>query len=186
MATDVLTTADELPEISAAARNRGQRCELIAGELKMMSPGGWKHGRTIGKVELRLARFIEDNELGEWFGAETGFRIAREPDTVRAPDFAFIAKANLPEHDPPEAYWPGAPDFAVEVLSPHDRTGDVDEKIKAWLAAGVRLLWVINPGLQTVTAYRSMTDVSVCVAGEEVEAPGLLPGFRVAVAEFFR
>jgi Uma2 family endonuclease len=133
----------------------------------------------------RLGHFIEKHDLGLVFGAETGFLIARDPDTVRAPDFAFIAKPNLPKDKPAEAFWPGAPDLAVEVLSPGDTTGEVDEKISAWLAAGSAAVWVIDPQLQTVAIYRSRTDIRIRTVGESLEGTPLVPGFSCPVAELF-
>jgi Uma2 family endonuclease len=120
------------------------------------------------------------------FGAETGFRLANNPDTVRAPDIAFIAKENLPAEMPRDGFWPGAPDLAVEVLSPSDRTGEVDEKIDAWLAAGCAAVWVVDPKLQTVTVYRSRTDIQVKTAGETLPGDPVVPGFSCRVDELFR
>ena len=114
--------------------------------------------------------------------AGTGFLIGRGPDTVRAPDIAFIARENLPEQDPSEAYWPGAPDLAVEVLSPNDKRGEVDEKIESWLAAGVRLLWVVDPQLRNVTSYRSATDAIIPSSAEELDGGEVVSGFRCLVA----
>ena len=152
----------------------------------MMSPSGWKHGEVVSELHILLGRHIKDNDLGRLFGAETGFLIASDPDTVRAPDIAFIAKENLPNSDPSDAFWPGAPDLAVEVLSPSDRTGEVDEKIQDWLTAGVRLVWIVDPKLCTVTAYRSATDVTTHTATDQLEGGRIVPGFLCQIAEIFR
>lgn len=151
-----------------------------------MSPAGWLHGDAIGALHSELGHFIRRNRLGKIFGAETGFLLARNPDTVRAPDIAFIANANIPAALPESGYWPGAPDLAVEVISTNDRAGEIDEKIKVWLEAGVQLLWVVDPELQTVTAYRSLTDVLAYPRNATLEAGELLPGFSLEVAEIFR
>jgi len=151
----------------------------------MMSPSGWKHGKVVGQVHGLLWRHVQSRDLGHVFGAETGFWISRNPDTVRAPDVAFIARENLPEHDPAEAFWPGAPDLAVEVLSPDDRLGEVTQKTQAWLTAGVKLLWIVNPKLRTVTVYRSEPDVTVKVDGEELDGGEVVRGFRCTVADIF-
>jgi Uma2 family endonuclease len=148
MSTTTRVTAAELLELPTGL---GKRHELVAGELRMMSPSGWEHGEVVGNLQTLLGSFIRQHRLGRVFGAETGFLLKRNPDTVRAPDFAFIAKEHLPAQKPKEAFWPGAPDLAVEVLSPGDRTGDVDEKIEEWLAAGCAAVWVVDPKLQTVT-----------------------------------
>ena len=183
MSTITLYTADELLTLPTGM---GKRYELVAGELREMSPSGWRHGAVVDNLHTLLGSFIRARGLGRGFGAETGFRIACDPDTVRAPDFAFIAKEHIPSEPPEEGYWPGAPDLAVEVLSPSDRTGEVDEKIDAWLNAGCAAVWVIDPKLETVTVYRSRTDVQVKTAGEELQGDPIVPGFSCGVDELFR
>jgi len=185
MSTTQQTTAEELLRISRELKMRGKRCELVSGELRIMSLGGWRHGGTIGRLHFKIGSFILNKQLGEVFGAETGFLLSRDPDTVRAPDFAFISQANLPESNPEETFWPGPPDFAIEVLSPGDNMRDVDEEIQAWLTAGVKLLWVVDPALQTVTEYRSATDVTIYTAGDNIDSIDILPGFSLEVSRIF-
>src|SRR5437868_4223727 len=120
MSTTTVVTADDL---LALPTGMGKRYELVAGELRTMSPSGWRHGQIIADLSVLLGVFIREKNLGRWFGAETGFLLRRDPDTVRAPDFAFIANEHLPKTKPKEAFWPGAPDLAVEVLSPGDTAG---------------------------------------------------------------
>jgi Uma2 family endonuclease len=151
----------------------------------MMSPAGWRHGAVVGNLHSLLGSYIRTRRLGRVFGAETGFQLSREPDTVRAPDLAFVTAANLPEEDPTEAYWPGAPDLAVEVLSPGDTVAQVDEKIAAWLSAGAALVWVLDPVLRCVTIYRALTDVTVRPAGTKLEGEAVVPGFVCEVEELF-
>jgi Uma2 family endonuclease len=104
---------------------------------------------------------------------------------VRAPDVAFIAKQNLPSNMPSEAFWPGAPDLAVEVLSPDDRTGEVDEKIDAWLTAGCLAVWIVDPKLQTVTVYQSQRVVVTYTTGQSLDGGEVIPGFGCKVDELF-
>ena len=180
------TTSFTAAELLALPTGMGKRYELVAGELRVMSPSGWRHGEIVDNLDALISPFIRKHSLGRGFGAETGFLIRRNPDTVRAPDFAFIAKANLPEKKPKEAFWPGAPDLAVEVLSPDDRTGEVDEKIEAWLDAGCAAVWVVDPKLETVTIYLSRTNVQVKTAGETLQGDPVVPGFSCAISELFR
>jgi Uma2 family endonuclease len=182
MSTTSLVSADDL---LAMPTGMGKRYELVAGELRVMSPSGWAHGKVIAKLHNRLGYFIEQHDLGIVFGAETGFRLAIDPDTVRAPDFAFIAKENLPKELPEAGFWPGPPDLAVEVLSPGDRTGEVDEKIDAWLAAGCRAVWIVDPKMETVTTYLSRTVVKMNTADDMLDGHPVVPDFRCAVAELF-
>jgi Uma2 family endonuclease len=183
MSTTSLSTAADL---LALPTGMGKRYELVLGEIRVMSPAGWQHGGVVFKLQTLLGSFILEQKLGQGFGAETGFLIQRNPDTVRAPDFAFISQRNLPAKAPTEAFWPGAPDLAVEVLSPGDSTGEVGEKIDAWLAVGCAAVWVIDPRLQTVTTYRSRTDASVKTVAETLDGGDVVPGFSCPVAELFR
>jgi Uma2 family endonuclease len=182
MSTTTVVTADELLRLPMGM---GKRYELVLGELRVMSPAGWQHGMVVDNVQYLLGSHIRTRRLGRGFGAETGFLLTRKPDTVRAPDFAFIAKEHLPATDPAEAYWPGAPDLAVEVLSPDDRKGEVAEKVEAWLSARCSLVWVIDPKKQTVTIHQSPTDSRLLSAEDTVTGDPLLPGFTCAVKEFF-
>jgi Uma2 family endonuclease len=183
MSTSTFVTADELLKLPTGM---GKRYELVAGELRTMSPSGWRHGAVVGNLHTILGQYVRQRKLGKSFGAETGFLLARDPDTVRAPDFAFIAKKNVPAQPPSEAFWPGAPDLAVEVLSPGDRTGEVDEKIAAWLSAGAVAVWAVDPKLETVTIYESSTKVQVRTSGDQLDGGAVLPGFSCAVDELFR
>lgn len=152
----------------------------------MMSPAGWQHGDIASTIHVRLATFIDAHMLGKSFSAETGFILSRDPDTVRAPDFAFIAKENLPAKPPTEAYWPGAPDLAVEVLSPDDRPGYVNEKIRAWFAAGAQEVWIVDPKLKSVAIHRSASEVTEYTVGDTIAgSEQLLPGFSCPVVEMF-
>jgi Uma2 family endonuclease len=183
MSTTSTVTAAELLELP---RGMGKRYELVAGELRVMSPSGWKHGKVVGKLHGRIIAFVEQHKLGIVFGAETGFQLSTNPDTVRAPDVSFVAAKNVPAEEPQQAFWPGAPDLAVEVLSPNDRTGEVDEKIEAWLAAGTEVVWVADPKLRTVTIYQSGENVAVRSSGQTLDGGTLLPNFSCSVDELFQ
>lgn len=183
MSTTTLVTAAEL---LALPMGMGKRYELVLGELRVMPLHTWRHGSVVSNLYATLAMFVKQHDLGMMFGAETGFRLARDPDTVRAPDIAFIAKQNIPAEMPREAFWPGDSDLAVEVLSPDDRTGEVDEKIEAWLAAGTIAVWIVDPKLRTVTIYESENSVDVRAVGQSLDGGKVVPGFSCLVDELFR
>ena len=178
------TTTVTAAHLSAMPRD-GMRRELVAGELRMMSPSGWRHGKVVGWLHTQLGSHVQQHKLGVVFGAETGFLLSRQPDTVRAPDIAFIAHENLPSVEPNEAYWPGAPDLAVEVRSPRDTSAAVAEKVEAWLAAGCRLVWVVDPQQLTVTIHRSTDDVQIQAVDEKIVGGDIVAGFSCAIADIF-
>src|SRR5262245_48721436 len=108
MSTTHTMTAEALLKLP---RGRG-RYELVRGELKTTSPAGSEHGAVVVRVTSPLDRHARETKLGIVFGAETGFQIESDPDTVRAPDVAFVRRERIPEGGLPKAFWPGAPDLA--------------------------------------------------------------------------
>jgi Uma2 family endonuclease len=180
-----MTTIEQITTAEQLLRTPGLgRCELVEGELLMMSPAGYEHGRIVVRITRPLANFISQNRLGDLTGAETGFQIAHDPDTVRAPDVAFVRAQRVPA-EPVQGYFPGPPDLAVEVLSPDDRAGEVLAKVRDWLQAGCRRVWVVDPRTRTVSVYRSQSEVVVLSQSDTLSEEDLLPGFRLPVAEIF-
>jgi len=175
------STASELYEMPSD----GFRYELVKGELRRMSPSGSEHGVIVINVSLLVASYVKSKDLGICFGAETGFKITSDPDTVRAPDVAFVSRERIPESGIPKKFWPGAPDLAVEVLSPGDTYSEVDEKVIDWIDAGTRAVWVVNPKRRSVSVYRSTAEVRRLSEGDELDGGDVLPGFRCRVAEIF-
>lgn len=181
MSTTTPVTAEQLLRMP----DDGYRYELVRGELKRMTPAGWRHGAIAGRLHGWLAQHIEQNDLGTVFTAETGFLLQRDPDTVRAPDIAFIHRDRFPPLPPEEAFWPGAPDLAVEVLSPDDALGHVDDKVKAWLDGGATMVWVINPRWRNVIVYRSANDIRTLTENDDLSGQDVVPGFSCRVADLF-
>ena len=162
----------------------GYRYELVRGELRKMAPAGAYHGRTAIKIGAALLDYVAANGLGEVFGAETGFRIGSDPDHVRAPDAAFVRRERLTTGRV-TGYWPGAPDLAVEVISPNDRYTEVEEKVADWLAAGVQLVVLVNPRNRTVTRRAPGESPVTLTEGDILEGGAVIPGWQMAVADIF-
>jgi len=176
-----LMTAEELLRLP-----RGQyRYELINGELKTMSPSGHNHGRITMRIASPLAEFVWKNKLGEVFAAETGFKLASDPDTVLAPDVSFIREDRAKDLRQSKGYWPGPPDLAVEVVSPSERKTEVKAKALDWLQYGARQVWIVDLKNETVTIHQSITDVLTLTKEEELSAEDLVPGFRIRLSDIF-
>ncbi|MFW5692848.1 MAG: Uma2 family endonuclease [Thermoguttaceae bacterium] len=178
-----LTTHVTTAETLLAARDL-DRCELLRGELVMMSPAGSEHGFIVANITAPLATFVKQNGLGAVFGAETGFQIGHNPDTVRAPDVAFVSAERIGGR-PGKGFFQGAPDLAVEVVSPRDRAGEVLAKVGDWLDAGCRAVWVVDPESRTVLRYRGRSDVCSLGSDATLDAGNVVPGFQMRVAEVF-
>ncbi len=177
-----LMTADELLNMP----DDGPRYELIKGKLiELAPPPGFLHGSVAGNAYWELRDFARRSGAGRVLAAETGFKISSAPDTVRAPDAAFVATERLPDGDPPEGYLPFAPDLLVEVVSPSDRAVDVQDKVRMWLGAGARLVWVAYPSTKTVVAHRSKTDVSIVEGEQLLSGDPVLEGFSIPVSRLF-
>ena len=181
MTTAALMTADELLQM----KEDGFRYELVRGELRKMSPAGHRHGRIALNLTGPLFQHVRTHDLGAVYAAETGFKLAADPDLVRAPDVAFIRRDRVEAVGETEGFWPGAPDLAAEVLSPGETPAEVEEKIADWLGAGTRLVVVVDPENQTVTLYRSRRDVRVLTIDDVLEGGEVVAGWALPVRDIF-
>ncbi|RKU22544.1 Uma2 family endonuclease [Candidatus Poribacteria bacterium] len=176
-----LLTADDL----AKQPDDGTRYELVKGVLQKMPPAGFEHGICAAEIGSKLNVYVKTHKLGYVCGAETGFRIAQNPDTVRAPDAAFVAQASIERQGIVRGYWEGAPDLAVEVISPGDTYAEVAEKVEEWLTAGCRMVWVINPRRETVEVYRSNEDFIILRGTDTLDGGDVVEGFQCQVQDIF-
>ncbi len=174
-------TAEDLAQLP----DRGKRYELRMRELLMMTPAGALLGRITMILAATLHQYAAQHQLGQVFAAETGFQIHSDPDTVRAPDIAFVARDRIPPEGVPRGFWELAPDLVVKVVSPNDRAADVQDKIEEWLDAGVRQVWVIYPDTEMVWVCHSPKEVDVLKPGDTLVGDDLLPGFRCSVEDLF-
>lgn len=182
MSTTVhLMSAKDLLQIP----NDGFRYELVRGELRRMPPAGLQHGRVTVNITTSLDQHVKVNDLGVVYAAETGFKLASDPDIVRAPDVAFIRQERVQKIGDIEGYWPGAPDLVVEVTSPHDSYAEVEDKVFDWLEAGTLMVIVVNPRKRAVTVYRSLTDITVLTEKDSLDGGEVLPGWKMPVKDVF-
>jgi Uma2 family endonuclease len=178
---DRLYTADDLLEISARDENR---YELIQGRLRVMAPAGDVHGDMAMGLGGWMRVYADQNNLGKVFAAETGFVLAQDPYTVRAPDVAFVTKERL-SLGMTGKYFPAAPDLAVEVVSPNDTAAEVQDKVQDWLRHGVRLVWVVEPKTRTVTIFRPDGSANVLQATDTLSGEEVLAGFEFGLGRLF-
>lgn len=179
--TQTMISADELWKMP----HDGMRRELLRGEVRTMSPAGSEHGSIVVEVTIPLGNHVKAHKLGRVFGAETGFKIGSNPDSVLAPDVAFVRQERIPSSGIPRAYWPGAPDLVVEVVSPGDTAEEVDDKVAEWISAGVKAVWVVKPKRRTVTVHNAGKPEVLLTIDDEIDGGEVVPGFRYPVADFF-
>jgi len=176
-----LITAEELLRMP----DDGYRYELIRGELRKMAPAGYLHGRIAINMTTPLDCYVRDHDLGVVCAAETGFKLASNPDVVRAPDVAFIRRDRVEEVGDVEGYWPGTPDLAVEVISPSDTYAEVQEKVFDWLEAGTQMVILVMPRKRAVTVYQSMTNIIMVTEHDTLDGNDVVAGWKIPVRELF-
>ena len=158
--------------------------ELVRGQLREVPMAGWRHGWIEVNIILVLGTDHAARTVGRTVSGDTAFVLARDPDTVRIPDVAFVRHERLP---PPLVSGRAAlpPDLAVEIRSPNDRPGEVQRKVADYFAAGVQLVWLIDPDAQTVEVWNPAGLDRRCTAAETIDGGAVIPGFRCPVARFF-
>ena len=162
------------------------RSELIEGVLHRMPPPGFEHGSIAARFGGLLFAHVNQHKLGRVLAAETGFQISSDPDTVRAADVAFVTNERLRQaHFDRHKYFPGAPVFLVEVLSPSDSYSDVEKKVADWLAAGSGLVVLADPAKELLFAHRPGKPVQILSREDTLDASDVVSGWKVPVAEVF-
>ena len=147
---------------------------------------GFRHGRIANRIAVGLSNHVEPNDLGVVVAAETGFLLHQGPDEVRGPDVAFISKARYEAASfSEEKHFPGAPDLAVEVVSPSDTYSEVEEKVLAWLRAGARLVIVVDPKKEVFFVHRAGATPEILTAEDTLDASPVVPGWRFKVGSAF-
>jgi len=158
--------------------------ELVAGRIVCEPLFGAEHGWIAGNALGHLGTFVQGRRLGRVY-ARSGFVLARDPDTVRAPDAAFVSKERLAAKRSRGPYFEGAPDLAVEVLSPGHHPTAIDDKVRDFLAADARAVWVVEPAERTLTVHRRHHPPRTYTEADTVDASPAVPGFRLQVGEIF-
>ena len=178
--TTGLMTADELFRLGDDVRG-----ELIRGVFCEMTPAGFKHNVIAARLGRWLGNFAEPRGLGQVAVGDTGVWLERDPDTVRAPDVAFMSAERQPLDADPPSYLEVVPEIAAEVRSPNDSRREVHEKAEMWLSHGVRLCWVVHPDTRTIDVHGAGSEPVTLGEGDTLDGGDVLPGFTCAVAAVF-
>ncbi len=176
-----VVTAEEL----LAMPDDGYRYELVRGELRKMAPAGARHSAIGIKIAVSLGNHVTAHNRGTVFGADGGFLLERNPDTVRAPDVGFVRRERMEETGLVDGYWPGPPDLAVEVISPNDLYTEVAEKVEEWLKAGTRMVVVVDPRRRVATVHRPGREAVTLAEGEILDGDDVVQGWRMEVGDIF-
>jgi len=173
-------TAEQLLERSS----EHPRCELVRGELIEMNQPTPEHGMVAMRVGSKLLQHVDAYELGKVLDPG-GFLLTRNPDTVRSPDVAFIQQARLGPCETTFFDGAGAPNLAVEVVSPDDSSNKVAAKVEDYLTHGCPLVWVVEPSTRTITVYHPDGTARVHHENETLDGGEVLPGFAMRMADIF-
>ncbi len=173
-----LITAEEFAELPDPAD--GSKQELVRGEVVVVSRPKGLHGILMNRIGRKIGNYVDDRNLG-WTVEDGGVVLERDPDTVRGPDVAFYSIQRQP--NPPTDFFEIAPDLAIEIRSPGDRPGQIREKVREYLALGVRLIWIVDPNHRTVTVYSGNHRGLVFEEDEVLEGGEVVPGFTCKVSE---
>ena len=175
-ADDRLLSAEEysgLPE-------DGRLHELQGGVLIAEPQPFPRHAQIQARLAWLLLEFVAPRGLGVVL-TQAGFLLSRHPDTVRSPDVAFVRRDRFDADAAERAFFPGAPDLAIEILSPSNRPGEIHAKVADFLAAGSTAVWVIDPAREIASAYRSLLAPARVGVGELLRCDDVLPGLSIPV-----
>jgi len=163
----------------------GLKYELQAGVLISEPLPGFRHGRVAMRIAALLDQHVRGLGLGVVLSNDSGFVLARSPDTVRGPDVCFVRRGRYEDLEEPAKAFPGPPDLAVEVLSPSNTAAGIHAKVADYLAAGTRLVWVLDPAAGTVAVHRSLLRPRILGPEDTLDGEDVVPGFGVTVADIF-
>ena len=164
----------------------GFRYELIRGELRKMPYRGFLEGHVSASITALLGTHVKANRLGTVYAGGTGFLLESAPDHVLAPAMAFVRRARAESVVDRDGYFPGAPDIAVEVISPSDSYTEVEEKVADWLNAGTLAVLVVDPRRRTIKVHRSPAEAVVLTEADVLAVEEIVPGWQMRVRDIFQ
>lgn len=170
----------------------GKRVELVRGKIVVREPPGWHHGELTVRLSVALGTHLDREQAehgwplsrGRLAAGDPGFTLSRGPDTVRAPDVAYVSRERHPARMP-NGYPELAPDLVVEIRSPSDRPGALLAKVGSWLDAGTQLVWIIDPARMSASVYRANGTQALHTEADVLDGEDVLPGFTIALRDLF-
>ena len=186
MSTEDTTTRPVTAEDLHRLPPHGGRYSLLKGELRTLPLAGGEHGSVAMHLAASLYQAVSAHNLGRVYAAETGFLLATNPDTVLAPDAAFIRQERVVQIGNITGFIPAAPDLAVEVVSPYNTYTEVEAKVSLWLQHGTQMVVVVNPRRRGVTVYRPGRPVLFLTEHDELSGNDVVPGWSVRIQDLFR
>lgn len=179
-----LVTAEELLHMEKPGRS-DYDFELVCGELVRVTPAGGEHGALAGFLTVELGGFVRAHRLGTIYVAETGFVLSRDPDTVRAPDISFVSRNRPAGGRAPRGFVEGPPDLAIEIRSPDNTSKELAAKTADYLAAGARLVWIVEPRSRQVQVHRPNQPAVTLSVGDTLDGGDVVSGFTLRISELF-
>ena len=177
-----LYTAEHL----ALLPDDGHRHQLVEGELVREPPPGFDHGSVVARIARALLVHVERTGTGFVVAGDSGFILHRGPDTVLAPDVAFIARERMPRRVREQRPWPEvAPDLVVEVKSPSDSRRGLVAKAQRWLKSGTRMVWIVDPAAREVIVVRPDHELEPRRDGDVLSGDPILPGLMIPVEQLW-
>ena len=178
-------TADDLLNLSESASD-GRCYELVEGKLYEIPPPSPRHGEVTSNIDFLLQTHVRQYRLGRVLAGDPGFVLGRNPDTVRGPDVAYLSYQRFPANEElPIRYGDFVPDLVVEVVSPSDTRPYLQQKMEAWLAASVRVVWIVDPRRREVAVHSADRDSVLLHSDDTLDGSPVLLGFTCQVADFF-
>ena len=184
MATKARITAEDFWRMPSTEMHR----ELVNGEIIEMNPPGWNHGRLVSFIAHSIEEHVRKHGGGEVAAGDVGvvLNLSYDPERVRGADVAFLSAERIAARKPTEKWYPAAPDLAVEILSPSESSANIQQKVRDYLEAGARLVWIIAPQAQTATVYRAGGTARLLREYDCLEGEDVLPGLIIPLEELFK
>jgi Uma2 family endonuclease len=161
--------------------------EVVDGELVMGPKNNYQHESIFGRLFDALYCFNRTHRLGVVRGSSAGHWMLNR--NCRAPDISFIPKARLESlgfKPNSKKFFPGAPDLAVEILSPNNTRQEIDSRLRDFFASGTQIVWIIDPETESAEICHSLTERKLVGPGGELDGEHLLPGFRYPLPTLFK